>query len=161
MDKVLSHEEKCKLIPEMYEWLIGVVINIGLGFQDAADIVQEGCCRFLQYPVRRAAWLTRTVINLAFEFLKENRKKSRIPLDVCLDIKANCLEPWEIVHRKNTLKAVYRTILLMENKYREVLILRYFIGLSVKKISERIGVPERTVLTRLYRARRILINFLT
>ena len=159
MDKELSHEEKCKLIVEMYEWLIRVVMSIGLGFQDAGDIVQESCCRFLQYPVHSAAWLTKTTINLAFEFLK--RRKNQLPLDVCIDMKANCLEPWEIVHKNNTCKIVYKTILLMEDKYREVLILRYFSGLSVKEISERLNVPESTVLTRLYRARRILINFLT
>jgi len=160
MDKILSQEEKCKLIEEMYEWLIRIVISIGLGFQDAQDMVQEACYRFLCYPrLRKAAWLTKTTINLAFDFLK--RRKYHLPLDTCCDIEADYLQPWEVVHRKNTLRVVYRTIMLMEEKYRVVLILRYFRGLSVKEISERLGLKENTVLSRLYRARRLLINFLT
>jgi len=160
MDKELSHQEKCKLIEEMYEWLIKVVIRIGLGFQDAEDVVQEACCRFLKYPhIKKAAWLTRTTINLAFEFLK--RRKRHLPLGDCSDIEAHYLEPWEIIHKKNTLTIVYRTIMLMDEKYRAVLVLRYYDGLSVKEISKRLSIPESTVLSRLHRARRILINFLT
>lgn len=160
MDKELSHEEKCKLIEEMYEWLLRITIRIGLGFQDAQDVVQEACYRFLKYRgLRKAAWLTRTTINLAFEFLK--RRKPYLPLDVCVDIESKYLEPWEIIHKKNTLKIVHSTLMLMDEKYRAVLVLRYYEGLSVREISKRLRIPESTVISRLHRARRILINFLT
>lgn len=159
MVRALSHREKCTLIEEMYEWLIGIAISIGLGFQDAQDVVQEACCRFLRYEVSKAAWLTRTTINLCFDFL--SRRKHHLPLDACIELEGKYLEPWEVVHKKNTYRMVYKTILLMEHKYRHVLILRYFVGLSVKEISQRLDLNANTVLTRLHRARRILINFLT
>jgi len=46
-------------------------------------------------------------------------------------------------------------------EYREVLVLRHFAELSYQEISDAIGVPEKTVKSRLFTARERLAAVLT
>ncbi|MBN1837515.1 MAG: sigma-70 family RNA polymerase sigma factor, partial [Spirochaetales bacterium] len=48
----------------------------------------------------------------------------------------------------------------LRREYREVFILRQIQGLSVREVSEVLGIPEGTVKTNLHRARRQLIELL-
>ena len=158
MGKYLSHEEKCKIIEDMYVWLFKLTLYIGLNFHDAQDVVQDACLRFLQYDVKKASYLTKTTINLSFALLK--KRKYHLPLDVCLSKDANFLEPWALIHRKNTFKIIRKSIMLLDEKSRTLIILRYFGGLSTKEISERLSMNLKTVLSRLHRARKQLEKFL-
>ena len=45
-------------------------------------------------------------------------------------------------------------------EYREVIVLRYFAELSYEEISDAIGVPEKTVKSRLFSARQRLATLL-
>ena len=42
--------------------------------------------------------------------------------------------------------------------YRDIIIYKYLFGFSAKKISEILEIPIRTVETRVYRGRKILIE---
>jgi RNA polymerase sigma-70 factor (ECF subfamily) len=48
----------------------------------------------------------------------------------------------------------------LKREYREVFVLREVQGLSVREVSEILGMPEGTVKTNLHRARRQLIQML-
>jgi RNA polymerase sigma-70 factor (ECF subfamily) len=49
----------------------------------------------------------------------------------------------------------------LRSEYREVFILRQIEGLSVREVSEVLKIPEGTVKTYLFRARKKLIEILT
>ena len=158
MDRILSHEEKCKIIEDMYVWLFKLALYIGLSYHDALETVQEACLRFLQYNARKASYLTKITINMSFALLK--KRKFHLSLDVCLFKKANFLEPWVLIHKKNTINIIRKSIFQLDEISREVIILRYFKGLSIKEISERLSMNQNTVLSRLRRARKQLEKFL-
>ena len=48
----------------------------------------------------------------------------------------------------------------LSEEYREVVVLRYFAELSYEEISQAIGVPEKTVKSRLFSARQRLAGLL-
>ena len=56
---------------------------------------------------------------------------------------------------------LFTLVMGLEKKYRVVIHLFYYEGYSVKEISELLKIPEKTVRTRLFRARAKLKNILT
>jgi len=56
---------------------------------------------------------------------------------------------------------VFLTVMRMDKKYRIVLMLYYYEGYALKEISSILGIPEKTVSTRLIRGRQKLKNLLT
>ena len=56
---------------------------------------------------------------------------------------------------------LFFTVMGMDKKYRTVLMLYYYEGYSVKEIGKILSVPEKTVSTRLIRARTQLKHLLT
>jgi Fe-S-cluster-containing hydrogenase component 2 len=50
----------------------------------------------------------------------------------------------------------YSTVLALPEKYREVVMLHYYQGLSSPETARILRVPQATVLTRLHRARKLL-----
>ena len=52
--------------------------------------------------------------------------------------------------------AVKRAILDLPQAYREVIVLRHFAALSYEEMSDAIGIPLKTVKSRLYSARQLL-----
>ena len=48
---------------------------------------------------------------------------------------------------------LWRRVLALPLKLREVMVLRHMEGLDYKKIAEVLGVPTNTVATRIYQAR--------
>lgn len=56
---------------------------------------------------------------------------------------------------------LFRVVMGMDQKYRTVLMLYYYEGYSIKEVSGILGIPEKTVSTRLLRARQKLKLLLT
>ncbi len=56
---------------------------------------------------------------------------------------------------------LFTLVMGLEKKYRVVIHLFYYEGYSVKEISELLNIPEKTVRTRLFRARAKLKTILT
>ena len=69
-------------------------------------------------------------------------------------------ERWDIADEDNAIERVEKRadgtltaeIMKLDEKYRAVLFLRYSMDMTVKEISEILGIPEKTVYTRLERA---------
>ena len=55
-------------------------------------------------------------------------------------------------------RAVKQAILALQPDYREVIVLRHFAALSYEEMSDAIGVPAKTVKSRLYTARQQLAS---
>lgn len=61
--------------------------------------------------------------------------------------------PEEVVFRNETQAAVWRAINVLDEKHREVLILRYYHDLGLNDIAQIVGLSDRTIRTRLHTAR--------
>jgi RNA polymerase sigma-70 factor, ECF subfamily len=66
----------------------------------------------------------------------------------------------EAVEAGETAARVEQALARLSEEYREVVVLRYFGELSYEEISHAVGVPEKTVKSRLFSARQRLAALL-
>jgi RNA polymerase sigma factor (sigma-70 family) len=131
---------------------------------DAEDIVQEACLRALRGLDRYAggnarAWLLAITRNAAFTWLARNRPKALLATE---DIEAlapadGAATPEEALIAKADAAAIERAIAALPPPFKETLVLRDINGLSYREIAEITGVPLGTVMSRLARARGLLM----
>jgi RNA polymerase sigma factor (sigma-70 family) len=131
---------------------------------DAEDIVQEACLRALRgldgYAGGNArAWLLAITRNVAFTWLARNRPKALL---VTEDIESLAPAdegptPEEALIAKAGAAAIEMAIAALPPPFKETLVLRDINGLSYRDIAEITGVPLGTVMSRLARARGLLM----
>ena len=127
---------------------------------DAQDVVQEAMLRALKYfdgfaggDVR--AWLLSIVRNCAMDWHRTHRiERNAIGIDD--EVLASDDEADGRAIRTSEQQRVTRAVESLPVEFREVIVLREVEELSYKEISEIVGVPIGTVMSRLSRARRQL-----
>jgi len=68
--------------------------------------------------------------------------------------------PAEELDSKRLCERVQDALMLLDNDYRNVVVLKHISGFSYQQISEILQLPEKTVKSRLYSARQILKKIL-
>jgi RNA polymerase sigma-70 factor (ECF subfamily) len=139
---------------------------------DAEDITQDACIRALTAleggaPVERPrAWLLAIVRNAAYSWLGKNRPRAIVfaggaeEAEARADALATARAPSpeaaliETADRARVAAAIADLPLV----FRETLVMREINGLSYRDISEATGAPIGTVMSRLARARALLIE---
>lgn len=131
---------------------------------DAEDIVQEACLRALRGLDRYAggnarAWLLAITRNTTFTWLARNRPKTLV---ITEDIEAlapaeGAATPEDALIAKADAAAIELAIGALPPPFKETLVLRDINGLSYRDIAEITGVPLGTVMSRLARARGLLM----
>jgi RNA polymerase sigma-70 factor, ECF subfamily len=118
---------------------------------DAIDIVHETIYKAyisikkLKETNYFSTWLTRILINTALDFIKKNQRV--IPVEG-LDQYGKNIERLHIEERMDLVDAIDQ----LEEKYKTVIILRYYNDLTIKEIAKILNYPEGTVKTNLHRA---------
>ena len=90
--------------------------------------------------------------------LKLQRRKPRVPLDNNLVSKAKT--PEEVLEGTRLETEVQWAITMLPIDYRRLIVLRHFGNLSYRDMSGALDVPEKTVKSRLFTARRMLRDIL-
>jgi RNA polymerase sigma-70 factor, ECF subfamily len=125
----------------------------------AEDISQEVFLRAhrklhtLENPERFVPWLLATARNAAYD---AGRYKKRRPVELLGDRLPDASEsrdPHLAIEVRDALERI-------DEALRESLVLVAMIGLTYQEAAEAIGVPEGTVKSRTFRARRLLIEML-
>ncbi len=97
------------------------------------------------------SWLYRILVN---ECLNVRRSRHpQVPADEAL---VGPDDPHRAAERSELRAAVQGALLQLPPPYREVVVLRHFAGLSYQEMAEAVGVPEKTIKSRLYSARQRL-----
>lgn len=101
-------------------------------------------------------WCYRIARNLSIDSLR--KKKPRAIDDEELDraTDTRSLKPEEIYEHRVRSSEVHDSIQSLEDKYRDVLVLRYQEELSYEQIAEILEVPVSTIETRIFRAKKML-----
>ena len=133
----------------------GTVYSVALSYvknrEDADDIFQEV---FLIYfrtkpefndEEHRKAWLIRCTVNRASNLHTSAFRRHTVPLETAAHVGV------EDDHCE-----VYSAVLSLPAKYRAVIHLHYFEGLSVAEIAAALGAAEGTVMSLLSRGRALL-----
>jgi RNA polymerase sigma-70 factor (ECF subfamily) len=136
---------------------------------DADDIVQDACVRALAsldtaLIEQPRAWLMTIVRNTTFTWLAKNRPKTVVLTDDELLLEAAAQGPGEsppnpeealIAAADET--ALHDAIAALPHIFREAIVMRDINGLSYREIAAAIGAPQGTVMSRLARARAMLV----
>ena len=115
---------------------------------DAEDLYQEVFLRYFRHEDKfesdehRRAWLIRCTVNRAKSAHSAPWRHRTLPLEVAAEIGV-----------RDEYREVYAAVLALPSKYRTVIHLHYFEGLSVAEIAAHLGSPEGTVKAQLHRAR--------
>lgn len=164
--------------PEAFEVFVNRYMKnayfIALGLvgnrEDAMDLSQEAFIRAYRNikhlkPDRKFfPWFYQILKNLCISHLRKRRYRQTSSLDAenCPEPAAttDCFSP-EVVAERNELKdKVWQAIGKLDNKHREVIILRHFQNMSYEQIAEALYCNKGTITSRLYYARKRLEELL-
>ena len=138
---------------------------------DAEDVVQDACMRALRAldgaPVEHPrAWLLAVIRNTAFTWLAKNRPHAVVlaggaekahALQGALEEQA-APTPEEALIAKADRESVTAAIDVLPIMFKETLVMREINGLSYREIAEATSTPVGTVMSRLARARTLMID---
>lgn len=146
-------------------WLTG-------NLTDAEDVVQDACVRAFaaiatSRHVNPRAWLLAIVRNTAFTWLAKNRPKTMIATDDDSVFEQAGLEavdasqystPEAALIKKCDAERLHGAIASLPLPYRQVLVLREIEELGYQDIARIMSIPIGTVMSRLARARGLLLQ---
>ena len=138
-------------------WLVG-------NPHDAEDVVQESFTRAFQAVDRfrggdARTWLLTIVRNTAVNFLERRRPRLEVAWSEHLPEPVDrAADPETALVNRARRDRVRGAIEQLPAEYRETLVLREIEGLSYKEIAAVLGVPMGTVMSRLSRARNLLLE---
>ena len=126
---------------------------------DALEILQE--CSYkamlnigkLKETNYFKTWITRILINCSIDFLKAKNNQISFNEEIQLEPITKSISIDEKLD-------LYKAIDLLNDKYKTVIILKYFNDMTIEDISKIIEIPENTVKTYLRRAKDKLGNIL-
>jgi RNA polymerase sigma-70 factor (ECF subfamily) len=135
-----------------------VVLKIAGNFEDAKEITQDVFVKTYeslnQYNAnfRFFSWIYRIAINSALMYVKQQKRFSSIA-----DVRAIELRTVEDnVNLEARERLLNHSINALPEKYRTVVLLKYFAGNSYSEIAEITGIAEKKVKSRLFDARKML-----
>jgi RNA polymerase sigma-70 factor (ECF subfamily) len=129
---------------------------------DAADATQTVFLKVFEHiadydqKYKFFSWVYRIAVNESLNQVKKRRSQESLD-----DGQAS---PWhgpaEELDSKRLCERVQDALMLLDNDYRNVVVLKHISGFSYQQISEILQLPEKTVKSRLYSARQILKKLL-
>lgn len=161
--------EKCKRGDmEAYEKLVKKYMkrayNAALYFtrepNDAWDVSQQGFLNawkaIRRFDTKRAffPWLYTIIKNEAMKkFRREKREIESNFIPLTIDV-----PPEKQLEDKEKIERLRDTIFQLDAEKREIIYLRHFTEMSYKEIAESLNIPKGTVMSRLYYARKTLLE---
>jgi len=149
------------LVVKYQRVLFAVALRLVANYEDARDVTQNTFVRAYEHldsydPERRFfSWIYRIAVNESL-----NLRRARRPEEALADPMEVSGGQSEAVAAHETAARVERALGKLTEEYREVVVLRYFGDLSYEEIAEAVGVPEKTVKSRLFSARQRLAALL-
>lgn len=159
-----AHDDWFEQVMDTYgEALTKLAFNYVKDWNLAEDVVQDvfiSC--FKQYDkleeiLSLKAWLYRITINKCKDILKHSTRKKLIFNSILLEHREGVERSPEVqlVHNNEQL-LLSTSVLALPIRYREVIILYYYDGLSIEEMSHILKANVNTLKTRLKRARKKL-----
>jgi RNA polymerase sigma-70 factor (ECF subfamily) len=142
--------------------LYNVALQITGSRDDAMDVTQSAFVKAYEKlhsfnpTYRFFSWIYRIAINEALNLIKRRGRESVLPADAA----SRAANPEETLGRSETWRTIQRALSELTPEYRAVVVLKHLQGLSYAEIAQLVGVPEKTVKSRLFTARRQLRSML-
>ena len=144
--------------------LFAVALRLVANYEDARDVTQNAFIRAYEHldsfdPQRRFfSWVYRIAVNESLNLRRARRPQEALGTEV--QVAGGQAEAISAIEAHETTARVEQALGQLSEEYREVVVLRYFAELSYEEISHAVGVPEKTVKSRLFSARQRLAGLL-
>ena len=156
-----------KYMKDAYYIALGYVGNQ----QDALDLSQEAFFKAyqnidtLRSDSKFFPWFYRILKNLCFSHLRKFKNKHTQSLDgaedpIPIEDEKHTFDPEMIAERNEAKDRLWQAIGQLDEKHREVIILRHFQNYSYDQIAQALMYSKGTVMSRLYYARKKLRELL-
>lgn len=137
---------------------------------EAEDMAQEAFLRAyvnihtFNTKLKFSTWLYRISTNLCIDRIRKKKPDFYLDAEVAgtdglnmyAQVAANTTMPEDEVESLELQDTIQREILLLPEKYRTVIVLKYIEELSLKEIGEILDMPIGTIKTRIHRGREAL-----
>jgi RNA polymerase sigma-70 factor (ECF subfamily) len=146
-----------ELVTRYQRVLFNVALRMLGSYEDARDSTQNAFVKAYEHldsfdtSQRFFSWVYRILKNECLNVLRARRPSEPISLDW-----PTAGEPFDSVESAERQLAVQRALVTLPLEYREVIVLRHFTELSYDEIASTMGIPVKTVKSRLYTARQRL-----
>ena len=153
-----DHNAFAELVPAVYPRLSGIAQLILRDPELARDAAQETLIRAwrdlpgLRDPDRFDAWLHRLVVRTSLNLIRRRRRR---PIEVeitPLETPSVADESGQIVDRQ----VLAEGLLALPPEWRAIVVLHFYVGLSLPETAQAMGLPVGTVKSRLHRSLAIL-----
>lgn len=151
-----DHEAYEVIVLRYQRPLFNVALRMLGDAEDARDATQTAFLKAYQHlgtydPSQRFfSWIYRILKNECLNVLRARRPTEPVSPGAAGGTAA---DPVEVQERHRTIQAA---LLTLSVEYREVVVLRHFTELSYDEIASALGIPTKTVKSRLYTARQQL-----
>ncbi|MCH4886862.1 sigma-70 family RNA polymerase sigma factor [Acidaminobacter sp. JC074] len=134
---------------ELYLYVFSLCKNHHLTEELVSDTFYKAIMSLNGNEKHMKYWLLRVAKHLWFDYLK---KKSSISIDN-LELESTESGPLDNLLKTEDKRMLYKSVLSLPNKYKEVLILYYYNDYSLKEIAMILKISPGAARTLLYRAR--------
>lgn len=133
--------------------ILKYLISIGASKEDAEDIIQETFIKTYEnidvlIDGNIKAWMFKVSVNRFYTLYK----KSKININLTDELAATLESDFKIMNIDNALE-VNRVLSLMKESEKNLLVLKYSIGLTYRSIGSLLNIEEASAKTLCYRAR--------
>jgi len=151
------------LVSRYQQKVFSVAIKITQNPKDAEDIAQE---TFIQVyrsletyrqEASFATWLYRITVNKGLDWKRRQSRSFEAPNQELLNKQVDSSPvPEELLLNEAEREMVIKVIQQLPFKYKAVIALHYFECLTYEQIADQLGIANKTVESRLYRARQLM-----
>ena len=151
----MTQEQRTQVVERWGDMVYRLALARTASVPDAEDVFQEVFLRYFRHEERfhnyeyRKAWLIRCTVNRCKSLLASPWRRRIVPLETA-----------EEVGVEDDYREVYSAVLTLPRKYRAVIHLHYFEGLSVAEMAQTLDMPEGTIKSQLSRGRALLRDML-
>ena len=146
----------------------GMALRLLRNSEDAAEVTQEALVKALtridSYDPKRpfAPWLYRIARNLCIDRYRRRRPTSELKEEITAAPSVSDggtrfgRRADEVAHQNQLNTALTEAMGTLGDKYREIIVLYHYDHMTYGEIAQHLGLPDGTVMNRLFRARRKL-----
>ena len=151
----MTQEQRTQVVERWGDMVYRLALARTASVPDAEDVFQEVFLRYFRHEERfhndeyRKAWLIRCTVHRCKSLLASPWRRRIVPLETA-----------EEVGVEDDYREVYSAVLTLPRKYRAVIHLHYFEGLSVAEMAQTLDMPEGTIKSQLSRGRALLRDML-
>ena len=151
----MDDEQRTRAVDRWGDMVYRLALARTASVPDAEDVFQEVFLRYFRHEdeldgdEHRKAWLIRCTVNRCKSLLASPWRRRTVPLETAAEVGV-----------EDDYREVYSAVLSLPGKYRTVIHLHYFEGLSVAEMAAALNSTEGTVKSQLSRGRALLRDML-